>query len=135
MKRTPLNRKTPLTRKTRLKPVSKKRQKAMKDTNPTRAEYREHSACGMCLLNGGLLTQAKDVHEIIGGPVRPRTMKLPQFWVPLCRAHHDEVQSDPKVRAKVFAAKVVAELLRVNEMLAELGREPIDLNDVAKELG
>jgi hypothetical protein len=89
MKRSELKRKTPLIRKTPIKPMSAKKKQEIADTSAMRAAYVAEQGCCECC--GTKL--ATDCHEIPSGPGRSVAVYLPNTWLALCRACHQQLQS------------------------------------------
>lgn len=69
----------------------------------TREEWRESQT--VCFWPGCRLDGRKgsilDVHEIIGGSDRAKSLLLPAMWLWLCRTHHDKLGSRPSQESLV----------------------------------
>lgn len=80
MKRTRLERRTPLERKTGIRPVSKKRAKRQRETNPARRAYVARVwLCECCAKR-----EATDCHEITNGPNRDTALSERCCWLAVC---------------------------------------------------
>lgn len=100
--RKPLARKTPLKpgksiglsrKNARLRKVSSKKRREIKETKEEREIFKSEMCCCWCRRRKEL-----DVHEIFGGSHRQTTVRLRAFWLGVCRMCHDLVQGLPKAQ-------------------------------------
>lgn len=67
-------------KRSRLRPVSKKRAKLMKDIGPARRAYlAEHHVCACCMAG-----PSTEVHELANGPGRDKALSERCAWLAVC---------------------------------------------------
>ena len=123
-RRSPLKRKTELKRPGRLRRVSKKRAKLMREVSGPRADYvREFGRCAVCGT-----TENLHVHEIACGPAREASLSEPCTWLVACNFCNSKTLTDYSKWSieKQLARKAVLDPARydrrrVNELR---GRDP-----------
>lgn len=131
MKRSPMpRRKKPLQRNTPINPMSKKRAKTKRQTDPLRAAYVQaaNSICESCGEQRKL-----ECHEITAGSSRHRAVHQPNTWLALCRGCHKALQGTPFRQQLVVKCRAVAG--SINDCLGrqELVLAGIECVEVSKD--
>lgn len=76
---------------------------------------------------------ANEVHEVIGGRFRERTMKDSRYWLGVSRWKHDELQNMPKARQWALKALRDPDLFDL-KALSELPGSVVSAEEVLLEL-